>query len=203
MLELDKEELHALVFGFLYPVALGWVLQVYLLNDVNRFVADLMDSEVVVHPRLYFGLVFLFHWTFVFLLYRSMEPAQLHESGYVTYTVGLIFMVLSFSSLPFTSTPETNYVPFYLSVAGIGATYFWYGVYRALHRENNRPTDDPLRKFDLTNFVEMLLMFWGLLFAVLHLAWEPVAGNALLANVFVTGTLLSSVLVLRTFGYVG
>lgn len=200
MISIEDKDLHTIVFGLLYPGGMVWVLRTYVTKDIPLFISNLYEFKIMVTPRLYFGLVFIFHWALIFTYFKNIDPSAIHPSEYLTHAVGLIFMILSFSFLPLVPEPTTVYFPFYLSVSGIGSTHYIYGEYRVYTRQERE--DHPLKQFNLSNVIEFFLMVWGILFAILELRFEQAANAEILVHIFITGTLFASILTLKTLGFI-
>lgn len=199
MFGLDEEGLFDLVFNLLYPVVLGAVLITYVRTDLPAFVQTVARGQIAITPRLYFGLVFIFHWSLLYTVYNNdFDKPQFRLASFVAYSLVSLFMLSAFHTMPEPGS-EGGYLYFYLSVSGIGGTFAALDLYRR-HDTSDRGWSHPTPENRGELVIDSALFLWGLGFAIGHVSSSAVAGNAGVAYLFITGTLAASLLTLREFG---
>lgn len=195
-MDIDEEHLYKLVFHVFYPGILGAVLITYLRRDLPLFVETVLSGVPTIYPRFYFGLVFIFHWSLIYVLYTSsFRDDRFGWASFVAYSLLSLFMLSAFYSLPITPTGDAEYLYLYLSVTGIAVPFVALDLYRRRTPGDNwaHPSAHNVRE----HVIDLSLLVWGTGFSVAHELGPPIHGNSLAAYVFITGTLVASILTIN------
>lgn len=168
------------MFGLLYPAVLGTVFVSFISEDLKEF---------SFHPRLVFGLIFIYHWglQFAFSTIKGKEISY-SLSKFVGDIILIIGMNVVFFSLP-------NYQEY---LSGAAYTWFYFGLFLIGGSFVTRELFDiftkgfPLRKSNL--LINAFLMLEGAVFFAISLYLAIFAKSSLICFIVIFSTLLASIL---------
>ena len=103
------------MYGLLYPAVLGTIFVTFIGVDLTHF-----DFS----PRLLFGVVFIVHWVTEFALATTKDSDtkyQLYE--FISDLLMISSMYFAFYTLPESSSPNAEYIYFYISLSFLSLVF--------------------------------------------------------------------------------